>query len=151
MIGACQKRLPRLSTGAFHQLFPKTNRFPQDGQGLGGSSAMEEHTAQHLSRHRQLKRGIELRGLAEAFDERLELVHRPLRIALGEERLGVLPFVGGGFCREALLGHRVPKPLHPGIALAEAAGPFQIVAKRSPRAAAVWNCRSATAQWTAVR
>ncbi len=50
----------------------------------------------------------------------------PLRIALGEERPGVFPLVGGGFFREACLGHRVPEHLHPGIALAEAAGPLQI-------------------------
>ena len=78
----------------------------------------------------QLKRGIELRGLAEALDEGLKLLHCALRIALGKPRVGVLPFVVSGFLREALLGHRVLQPLHPGIAFAEAAGPFQIIAKR---------------------
>ena len=54
-------------------------------------------TRPSISRRRQLKRGIELRGLAETVDERLELLHGPLRITLGEERPGVLPLVGGGF------------------------------------------------------
>src|SRR5207244_9722199 len=63
-------------------------------------------------------------------DEGLELDHRALRIALGEERPSVVYLKAGGFCRKARLGHRVPEPLHPGIAFAEAAGPFQIIAKR---------------------
>ena len=47
VIGAGQKRLPRLPTGAFHQLFPEANGFPQDRNGLGGSPAVVQHSAQH--------------------------------------------------------------------------------------------------------
>ena len=78
----------------------------------------------------QFKRGIELRGLAESLDEGLELIHRTLRIALDKPCIGVLRFVAGGFLREALLGHRILQPLHPGIVFAEAAGHLQIPAKR---------------------
>ena len=131
MVRRSQQRLPGLAAGSLHQRLPEADGLPQDGDRLGRSTAVVQHVgpASPIA-SRQLKRGIELRGVAEALDEGLELLHRALRIALGEERPGVLPLVGGGFFREALLGHRVLQPLHPGIAFAEAAGPFQIVAKR---------------------
>ena len=106
---------------------------PMDSRRKGiawvGAPQSVQDSAQLPNRQCQLKPGIELRGVAEALDEGLELRHRALRIALGKPRVGVLPFVVGGFLREALLGHRVLQPLHPGIAFAEAAGPFQIVAE----------------------
>ncbi len=111
-----------MAAGAFHRLFPEADRFAQDRDGLGRRAAVIEQVSHCSDRQRQLKGGIEFRRVPETLDEVLELVQGPLRIALGEERVCVLPLICGGLCREARLTHRVPKHLHPGIAFAEAAG-----------------------------
>ncbi len=108
---------PAFSTSASQ--WPMASR--RMGMACAEAPAWSSTRPKVTDRHRQLKRRIELGGVAEAFDEGLKLIHRALRIALGEARPGVLPLVVGGFFREALLAHRVLQPLHPGIALAEAA------------------------------
>ena len=93
-------------------------------------------------RQRQLKRGIELRGVAEALDEGLELVHRPLRIALGEERPGVLPLVVGGFFREALPGSPRPSATAPRHRVRGGGRTFPDSRETClPASAATWSCR----------
>ena len=94
VIGAGQKQLP---TAGRRRVPPVASQWPTASRrtGMAWAEAPQSSSTRPSTRavSRQLKRGIELRGLAEALDEGLELVHRPLRIALGEERPGVLPLV----------------------------------------------------------
>jgi hypothetical protein len=81
VVGRGQQFFPRLAPGAFDQGLPQADRLLQDRDGLGGRAAVVQNSAQVADRRCQLKRGIELGGVAESFDEGLEFVHRALRIA----------------------------------------------------------------------
>ena len=77
VVGRGQKRFPGLATGFFHQSLPEADGFPQDGDGLVERAAWSSSLPKASRRQCQLKRGIELRGVAEALDEGLELSTAP--------------------------------------------------------------------------